>query len=105
MRENLAELHTAEAWKMKEGREVVAGELAKPAKEVKRRGYKPNGRDRPLDLEDDQVPSLGVILGPLLDAVHLLMPNYCCEITARPGGQPGATLGVVFVSLLSQIYC
>ena len=67
MRENLAELHTAEAWKMKEGREVVAGELSKPAKEVKRRGYKPSGKDRPLDLEDDQVPAPG--LG-LVQSIH-----------------------------------
>lgn len=38
-----------------EGREVVADQLATPAKEVKKRGYKPSGKDRPLDLEDDQV--------------------------------------------------
>lgn len=58
LREHLAELHTAEAWKMKCGREVAADEVARPAKEVKRRGYKPSGKDRPLEgLEDDQVES------------------------------------------------
>ena len=62
MRENLAELHTAEAWKMKEGREVAAGELSRPAKEVRRRGYRPSGKDRLLDLEDDQVPLSGLDL-------------------------------------------
>lgn len=71
MRENLAELHTAEAWKMKEGREVTAGELSKPAKEVKRRGYKPSGKDRPLDLEDDQVSPPG------LYSTHYLLPCDC----------------------------
>lgn len=54
LRDNLAELHTAEAWKMKEGREVAANQLASPVKEVRKRGYKPSGKDRPLDLEDDQ---------------------------------------------------
>ena len=40
---------------MSAGREVLPDQLGHPAKEVKRRGYKPSGKDRALDLEDDQV--------------------------------------------------
>ncbi len=39
---------------MGHGREVGPGQLARPAKEVKKRGYKPAAKDVPLELEDDQ---------------------------------------------------
>jgi hypothetical protein len=90
MRENLAELHTAEAWKMKEGREVVAGELSKPAKEVRRRGYKPSGKDRPLDLEDDQVPPFTESRSNHLSVLIYIFENYRSTwrtTRCRPWGQ------------------
>ncbi len=56
LREHLAELHTAEAWQMKCGREVAEDQLGRPAKEVRKRGYVPSGKDRPLEgLEDDHL--------------------------------------------------
>lgn len=34
--------------------QVLEDQVTKPVKEVKKRGYKPSGKDRPLDTEDDQ---------------------------------------------------
>ncbi len=59
LREHLGDLHTAENWRNRKGREVLAEELGRPAKTPRRRGAKAPDPDKvkPLDeLEDDQVP-------------------------------------------------
>ena len=35
--------------------QVLEAQLATPAKEVRQRGYKPSGKDQPLEMDDDQV--------------------------------------------------
>lgn len=58
MREQLGDLHTAEAWRNRAGREVRPEELSRPAKTPRRRGAPAADPDKikPMDeLEDDQV--------------------------------------------------
>lgn len=57
---------------MKCGREVAEDQLGRPAKEVRKRGYVPSGKDRPLEgLEDDQV-SCHAPHSQTVDVDHLL---------------------------------
>lgn len=68
LREQLGDLHTAEAWRTRAGREVRPEELPRPAKTPRRRGAPAANPDKikPMDeLEDDQVEALFFLLSVL----------------------------------------